>query len=103
MQSKPNAATSQAVPVRLHAPRLLVEQEPWLNNFAHNLADCFRRGLPPLRISSAPGRYWGDALVSRPVAWKQMGQSLLAHTVVLGAILTVNWLGLDQPRVLVDE
>jgi TonB family protein len=103
MQSKPNAAPIRAVPVPLHGFRLLAEPEPWLRSFAQNLADCFRPGLPPLRTGSPPGRYWTDALVSRPVAWKQMGQSLLAHLILLGAILTVDWMGLNEPRVLVDE
>lgn len=102
MQSKSNAAPTKALPAPLHGFRLLVEQEPWLRSFAHNLADCFRPDPPPLRISSPRGRYWTDALVSRPVAWKQMGQSLLAHTVVVGVIIAVDFLGLDQPRV-VDE
>jgi TonB family protein len=103
MRSKSNAEPAQAVVVPLHAFRLLVEPEPWLRNFARNLADCFRPSAPPLQASSPPGKYWTDALVSRPVAWKQMGQSLLAHTVAVVAILAVNWLGLDQPQVMIDE
>ncbi|HKF22488.1 MAG TPA: TonB family protein [Candidatus Angelobacter sp.] len=103
MQSNPNAAPTQAVPVPLHRFRLLVEPEPWLGNFARNVADCFRPSPPPLRISSRPGRYWSDGLVSRPVAWKQMGQSLLAHIVVVGAVFAISWLELNQPQVIVDE
>ena len=102
MQSNPNAAP-QAVPVPLHRFRLLVEPEPWLRTFARNVADCFRPSPPPLRISSRPGRYWSDALVSRPVAWKQMRQSVLAHIVVVGAAFSISWLELNQPKVIVDE
>jgi protein TonB len=103
MPSKSNAAPTPALPVPLHRFRLLVEPEPWLRSFAHNLADCFRPSPSPRRTTSSPGKYWADALVSRPVAWKQMGLSLLAHIVVLAAILAGDWLGLNQPRVIEDE
>src|SRR5215831_9591321 len=103
MQSKPNAAPVQPASVPLHGFRLLVEPEPWFRSFLQNLADCFRSGPAPLRTSSLPGRYWADATVSRPVPWKQMGESLLAHLLLVGAILTVDWMDLNRPQVLVDE
>ncbi|HMF91534.1 MAG TPA: TonB family protein [Candidatus Angelobacter sp.] len=104
MTSQPNALLVRPAAAPRHGFRLVVEPEPWLRSFWRNLADCFRSAPPPLRTTSPPGRYWADALVHRPVAWKQMGQSLFAHTVVVAAIVTVDWLGLlEQPRVAVDE
>src|SRR5262245_46892099 len=103
MNAISNAAPARREAVPLHGFRLLVETEPWLNSFTRNLADCFRADPPGLRLSSHPGKYWADALVSRPVAWKQMGQSLLAHIVGVAAVVSASWLGLNQPRVILDE
>ncbi len=103
MEAISNAAPARREAVPLHGFRLLVESEAWPSSFARNLADCFRADPPPLRLSSHPGKYWADALVSRPVAWKQMGQSLLAHIAGVAAVVAASWLGLNQPRVILDE
>jgi TonB family protein len=92
------------------APRLLgwnfhflLEPEPWLKNFLRNLADVFRPAPPPPQLSSRPGRYWPDALVNRPVPWRAMRQSYLAHILVVLSGYGLNLLWLARPQVIEIE
>jgi TonB family protein len=95
-----NASPSESAKIPLHGFRLLIEPEPWIKIFLRNLADLFRAGPPPAWVSSQPGLYWDDALVHRPVAWKFMQVSLLAHILFLASAIGASWLVQDQPVVL---
>src|SRR5215475_6430060 len=103
MALRSNAPPPEPPKVPLHEFRLLIEPEPWRRIFLRNLADLFRGSPPPAWDSSRPGQYWADALVHRPVAWKFMQVSLLAHILVLVSAIGSSWLLQDQPLVLTDS
>ena len=100
MQSAKKALRNEAVGASTAGLRFLLEPEPWLRIFARNIGDLFRKAPPPVWISSAPGKYWPDALVHRPVAWKAARQSFLGHALVIAAIYALNLAWLNQPQVL---
>jgi TonB family protein len=100
MQSAKKALSNEAFPASKEALRFVLEPEPWLRIFARNIGDLFRKAPPPVWVSSAPGEYWPDALVHRPVAWKAARQSFLGHALVIAAIYALNLAWLNQPQVL---
>ncbi len=100
MQSAKKAASKEAFTASTAGLRFVLEPEPWLRIFARNLGDWFRKDPPPVWVSSAPGEYWPDALVNRPVAWKAARQSFLGHALVILAIYALNLAWLNQPQVL---
>ncbi len=100
MQSAKKAASKEAFTASNAGLRFVLEPEPWLRIFARNLGDLFRKDPPPVWVSSAPGEYWPDALVNRPVAWKAARQSFLGHALVIAAIYALNLAWLNQPQVL---
>ncbi|HET7871084.1 MAG TPA: TonB family protein [Terriglobales bacterium] len=102
MHSSPNSVTEtpQMSAGRLH---FLLEPEPWLKNFLRNLADVFRTEPAQPRTTSRPGRYWPDALVRRPVAWRAMRQSFLGHVLVVVSGYGLNLLWLSRPQVIEIE
>lgn len=100
MQSAKKAASNEAFTASTAGLRFVLEPEPWLRIFTRNIADLFRKSPPPVWISSAPGQYWPDALVHRPVAWKTARQSFLGHALGIIAIYALNLAWLNQPQVL---
>ena len=100
MQSAKKALSNEAFPASKEALRFVLEPEPWLRIFTRNIGDLFRKAPPPVWVSSAPGEYWPDALVHRPVAWKAARQSFLGHALVIAAIYALNLAWLNQPQVL---
>lgn len=102
MPSLSNASLPEPGKVPLHGFRLLVEPEPWRRVFLRNLADLFRGTAPPAWVNSKPGQYWTDAIVHRPVAWKFMQVSVVAHVLALAAAIGASRLWQDQPVVLSD-
>jgi TonB family protein len=100
MQSAKKALRNEAVRASSDALRFVLEPEPWLRIFTRNVGDLFRKSPPPVWVSAAPGEYWPDALVHRPVAWKAARQSFLAHALVIAAIYALNLAWLNQPQVL---
>jgi hypothetical protein len=100
MQSAKKAASHEAISASTAALRFVLEPEPWLRIFTRNIGDLFRKGPPPVWVSAAPGEYWPDALVHRPVAWKAARQSFLGHALVIAAIYALNLAWLNQPQVL---
>jgi TonB family protein len=100
MQSAKKAVSREAFTASAAGLRFVVEPEPWFRIFSRNIGDLFRKAPPPVWISSAPGQYWPDALVHRPVAWKAARQSFLAHALVIAAIYALNLAWLNQPQVL---
>lgn len=100
MQSAKKALSNEAFVASTAGLRFVLEPEPWLRIFARNIGDLFRKSPPPVWVSSAPGEYWPDALVNRPVAWKAERQSFLGHALVIAAIYALNLAWLNQPQVL---
>lgn len=100
MQSAKKAASNEAFPASDRGLRFVLEPEPWLRIFKRNIGDLFRKAPPPVWISAAPGEYWPDALVHRPVAWKAARQSFLVHALVIVAVYALNLAWLNQPQVL---
>jgi TonB family protein len=100
MQSAKKAAFNEAFTASPAGLRFVVEPEPWLRIFARNIGDLFRKAPPPVWVSSAPGEYWPDALVHRPVAWKAARQSFLGHALAILAIYALNLAWLNQPQIL---
>ena len=100
MQSAKKALQNEAFTASDVGLRFVLEPEPWLRIFARNVGDLFRKSPPPVWVSSAPGEYWPDALVNRPVAWKSARQSFLGHAMVILAIYGLNLAWLNQPQVL---
>jgi len=100
MQSAKKAVSSEVFSASDASLRFVLEPEPWLRIFTRNIGDLFRKRPPPVWISSAPGEYWRDALVHRPVAWKAARQSFLGHALVMVAIYALNLAWLNQPQVL---
>ena len=71
------------------APRLLVELPSRPRVFFGNLRDClFPRRLPPLELQSAPGTFWSDVFVRRPLPWycffESAGYHIIALTLLIG-------------------
>ncbi|HLK09485.1 MAG TPA: hypothetical protein VKV30_16140, partial [Candidatus Angelobacter sp.] len=100
MQSAKKALSNEAFPASTAGLRFVLEPEPWLRIFTRNIGDLFRKAPPPVWVSSAPGKYWPDALVHRPVAWRAARQSFLGHALVIAAIYALNLAWLNQPQVL---
>jgi TonB family protein len=100
MQLAKKAASNEAFTASSAGLRFVLEPEPWLRIFTRNIGDLFRKAPPPVWISAAPGEYWPDALVHRPVAWKAARQSFLGHALVIAAIYALNLAWLNQPQAL---
>jgi TonB family protein len=100
MQSAKKAASNEAFTASTAGLRFVLEPEPWLRIFTRNIGDLFRKAPPPVWVSAAPGEYWPDALVYRPVAWKAARQSFLGHALVIAAIYALNLAWLSQPQAL---
>lgn len=100
MQSAKKALSKEAFSASGAGLRFVLEPEPWLRIFTRNIGELFRKAPPPVWVSSAPGEYWPDALVNRPVAWKPARQSFLGHALIIAAIYALNLAWLNQPQVL---
>jgi TonB family protein len=103
MESRSNRLPADPFDVPRHGYGLVVELEPGFRSFLSNLFDIFRRPPAPALLATAAGEYWPDALVHRPVAWKSMVQSYLAHSLAVGAIYAGCLWWLNQPQVMVEE
>jgi TonB family protein len=103
MQTSSNTAPAETARAPIHGFRLLIEPEPWLRVFLHNLGDLLRQEPPRVWMTATPGEYWADAQVHRPVAWTRMLQSYLGHAVVVACIYAGNVLWLNQPHVVSED
>src|SRR5437016_6002960 len=103
MQSVPNPTGANPVPAPDYAPTFVIELEPWWRVFARNLGDLFRPAPPQVWLTSAPGQYWEDALVRRPVPWTVILASCVGHALLALAIYGITWSYLHRPRVMEEE
>jgi TonB family protein len=71
-------------------PRLLVDWQPFWPQFLRNLADACLREPLPVPLAFAPGRFWPDVFVDRPIPWKDFGRSAILHSAALLLILTTG-------------
>jgi TonB family protein len=100
MQSAKKALSNEIFAAPERGLELLIEPEPWVRIFLRNIADLFRPAPPPAWITSLPGQYWADALVNRPVSWRTLRQSVLAHILLFVSVYGLHLLWLTQPQVL---
>ena len=103
MQSAFKSALEGQTPSADREMRLLVELAPWHQVFLTNIADLFRPDPPPVWVTAIPAPYWPDALVNRPPAWNRLRISFLAHILVALAILWINLLWLNRPRIVISQ
>ncbi len=59
-------------------PQFMVGWQPWWPNFLRNIFDLFRR-QPPLQLICAPGEFWPDVFVKRPLPWVNFAESGALH------------------------
>ncbi len=84
-------------------PRLLVEWTPFWPQFLRNLADACLRERPQPRLAFAPGRFWPDVFVERPIPWQDFGRSGILHAAALLFILTTGKYWMFPPAVTVSR
>ena len=103
MLSTENTAPAEPVRGPLHGFHLLVKPEPLLISFLRNLVALFRWNSRKAWMTAAPGEYWADALVNRPVAWSRMWLSFAGHVVVVALVYAGNLIWLSQPHVILED
>ncbi|HEY6307967.1 MAG TPA: TonB family protein [Candidatus Angelobacter sp.] len=103
MQTTSKTAPAEPARAPIDGLRLVIEPEPWLRIFLHNLGDLFRPDPPRVWMTAGPGEYWADAQVHRPVAWMRMLQSYLGHAVVVACVYAGNLFWLNQPHVISED
>ena len=96
---RPTAQMAQTEPL----PRLLVELPSRAPVFFSNLRDfVFPRRLAPLELDSAPGEFWPDVFVKRPLPWIRFFQSAIYHGLAGAILVALGHLFAMQPRVVVQ-
>jgi TonB family protein len=98
---RPDAAGSQRAPAPIRAPRLLVTWTPFWPSFLSNVADVIgRRGPTQVRSTSAPGIFWPDVFVVRPLPWKELGGSAVFHVALIAFVVSTAgwWFGGERVR-----
>src|SRR5689334_10062239 len=86
---------SQQTTRRIAGPSLLVHWAPFWPTFFGNIFDLFGRKHTQIATSCAPGRFWPDVFVQRPMPWKELAESGILHASVI-ALIALNgnlWLG----------
>ena len=86
-----------AVPV----PRFLVELPSRPGVFFGNLrAVLIPHRRPPLTLRSAPGSFWPDVFVNRPLPWRRFLESATYHVVAVALLIGLTRFFAIQPRVV---
>ncbi|HET7440927.1 MAG TPA: GAF domain-containing protein [Terriglobales bacterium] len=79
--------TPPPAPKPVPPPKLLVELEPAHRVFFRNLDEfVFPRPLAPLKLTSAPARFWPDVFVPSRIPWEGLFQSLALHVMMLAVL-----------------
>lgn len=103
MLSGTKAVYEETSTAAVRAPQFLIEPEPWLRLFLRNFVDLFRAAPPQLWLTSRPATYWPDALVNRPISWRTLRQSILAHILLGLSVYGLHLLWQNQPQVLPEQ
>jgi TonB family protein len=91
----------RAGPVERDAPLFLIEPEPWHRVFFRNLADwLWPRRPPALYLSSAPGEFWPDVFVRRPLPWSRFVQSACYHGTLAITVVALSRYWPQRPDVV---
>src|SRR5215472_2282871 len=84
-------------------PRLLVELPSRSAVYLDNLRDlAFPQRLAPLALHSAPGEFWPDVFVKRPLPGSRLFQSAAYHGLAGAILVGLGHLFAMQPRVVVQ-
>jgi len=69
------------------APRLLIETEPALKIFFHNVNDMLpSRAQAPVPLACSPAQFWSDVFVSSQIRWQSFAHSALLHIIIVAAM-----------------
>jgi TonB family protein len=98
--SHPETYLEKANPPALS--RLLVQWQPWWPQFLDNIADLFRRPSP-IVLTSAPGDFWPDVFVRRPMPWRNFGQSGFLHAAAILFIIATGRFWFARPQLIVED
>lgn len=86
--SAASAATTPDYPSQL---KLLVELRPRHEVFFENLRDLLLpRRMPPLELTSAPGDFWADVFVRRPLSVRNIVRSYTGHVLFAGLVYAIS-------------
>ncbi len=85
------------------APRLLVEWQSFWPYLFDNIADLILPPPPPLALTSAPGEYWDDVFVRRPVSWKDFGRSIFLHAAMIFFVVMTGAYWMFPPKVTMHD
>src|SRR5262245_21400009 len=96
---RPTIQVAQTEPL----PRLLVELPSRPAIFFSNLRDLILPPqLSPLELQSAPGEFWPDVFVRRPLPWSKFLQSAVYHGLAGAIVVALGHLFAMQPRGVVQ-
>lgn len=79
--------------------RLLIAPQPRFRVFLKNLRDLFIAPEAPVHIESAPGTFWSDVFVHRPLPWPRFVQSGACHVLAVAAVWAGSRFFALQPHV----
>jgi TonB family protein len=100
MKQGPEILEANAPPMA-EVPRFLLPHESWLRVFFRNLRDLiWPSRLPAIYLTSAPGEFWPDVFVRRPLPWGRFAESLVLHAGALAALLIAVRLWPQAPHVI---
>lgn len=98
------APQAAAPPRQVKPPKLLIAWTPFWPDFFQSTRDfLLGRDLPVITSSSAPGRFWPDVFVQRPLPLKEIAESGFLHICVAVLIAVSGNLGLGRSRVEVQD
>ncbi len=89
------AMSARLTPVPPRPPRLLIAWTPFWRQFLGNLRDAL---LPSEHVSfvstSAPGEFWPDVFVHRPLPWNHFAKSLVLNIALVAVVVATGkiWL-----------
>src|SRR5580692_647348 len=99
MREAPGSVPPAQVEPPARDVRLLIASEPRLRVFLKNFRDLFGAPEAPVRLESAPGNFWSDVFVYRPLPWSRFVQSGACHVLAVAAIWAGSRFLALQPQV----
>ena len=86
MREAPGSVPPAQVEPPARDVRLLIGSEPPIRVFLKNFLELFGAREAPVRLESAPGTFWPDVFVHRPLPWPRFVQSGACHVLAVAAI-----------------